>query len=77
MSFVVARCSMCIKRERERENGTENGCNSRLQFRVEVNSTIGILAKTTEVKLKRKILESWQEIGIHDFRKCISTWKKD
>ena len=30
----------------------------------------------TEPELKRKILESWQKIGIDDVRKCISAWKK-
>ena len=33
--------------------------------------------KLTEPELKRKILESWQENGIDDVRKCISVWKKD
>ena len=30
--------------------------------------------KLTESELKRKILESWQEIVIDDVRKCISAW---
>ena len=31
--------------------------------------------KLTEPELKRKLIESWREIGIDD-RKCISAWKK-
>ena len=33
--------------------------------------------KLTKSELKRKILKSWQEIGIDDVRKCISNMDLD
>ena len=56
---------------------------SRLQtyglFSLGVTKTKGLPRperKLTEPELRRKILESWQEIGINDVRTYISAWKQ-